>query len=281
MPFQSTRGPEGPRDTRTCLRTHAGRGFNPRAAPRGHATRAYRDAIRLECVSIHARPRGATRRRSPRGALALEVFQSTRGPEGPRDGIGQARRNAWDRFQSTRGPEGPRDRRRVDPGARIGVSIHARPRGATRHRSPRRSEPSRCFNPRAAPRGHATFCLCRGGWLGEVSIHARPRGATRRRTFDPEQPPILFQSTRGPEGPRDDAANVNRGAAMRFNPRAAPRGHATRAWCLGRYANRVSIHARPRGATRRNTSGGDNTAIGFQSTRGPEGPRDKPLSEET
>ena len=67
-------------------------------------------------------------------------FQSTRGPEGPRDPDIQRIFVAQAKFQSTRGPEGPRDVRRG----------RQWPCGSS-------------FNPRAAPRGHATGTM-RGSW---------------------------------------------------------------------------------------------------------------------
>jgi hypothetical protein len=63
--FQSTRGPEGPRDATPHVPAGPASGFNPRAAPRDRATRWHpASAARPAVVSIHARPRGTARRPS-------------------------------------------------------------------------------------------------------------------------------------------------------------------------------------------------------------------------
>ncbi len=113
--FQSTRGPEGPRDAERvrwercpAVSIHA----RPRrtARPRWHPLPAANEAVsiharprrtarlggrvlvgRAEEVSIHARPRRTARQRVGSQVFAKELFQSTRGPEGPRDSASSSR----------------------------------------------------------------------------------------------------------------------------------------------------------------------------------------------
>ncbi len=136
--------------------TSPSKSFNPRAAPKDRATASQTRGVEVHAVSIHARPRRTARRRHPRRSLACtcfnpraapkdratickrlptstQSFQSTRGPEGPRDSQHSLLCIIFSRFQSTRGPEGPRDWLR--PGAAPG---------------------GRSFNPRAAPKDRAT-----------------------------------------------------------------------------------------------------------------------------
>ena len=273
------------------------------------------------------------------------VFQSTRGPEGPRDPSESWRARPKTKFQSTRGPEGPRDPRGLLVLLPLDVSIHARPRGATRHdarrmplnhcwfQSTRGPEGPRdwavwpmrpllnCFNPRAAPRGHATRIANDPDAEARFQSTRGPEGPRDDTIASNGYASYEFQSTRGPEGPRDPAQGIGGRGAARFNPRAAPRGHATyevaRQLVLGLFQStrgpegprdgvhvergllqQVSIHARPRGATRprftatgtramsfnpRAAPRGHATVVAlamlghdkFQSTRGPEGPRDR------
>ena len=59
--------------------------FNPRASPKECATRDPATAALLKGVSIHAHPRGNARRGYGLELTCVELFQSTRIPEGMRD----------------------------------------------------------------------------------------------------------------------------------------------------------------------------------------------------
>ena len=201
--FQSTRGPEGPRDADATLAAAAPLSFNPRAAPRGHATRAVLIDYFATEVSIHARPRGATRPPASRMvASATASFNPRAAPRGHATLIFDCNTRQF-AFQSTRGPEGPRDGDPVHYFAKPLVSIHARPRGATRLVSAVLCMSRSAFQSTRGPEGPRDP-LCGADEHGQdVSIHARPRGATRRRCCGNCTYLQLFQSTRGPEGPRD------------------------------------------------------------------------------
>ena len=202
------------------------------------------------------------------------------------------------KFQSTRGPEGPRDA--MYPGVPLIalVSIHARARGTARLRVEISAKAVTVFQstrgpegPRdVGPREHALRLL--------VSIHARARGTARPSLPTSGTTPLTFQSTRGPEGPRDAFLIRSWPKLRSFNPRAGPRDRATwpvgldggwlsvsiharargtaRRLRTGRVASwgSVSIHARARGTARLRLPSGSAPNSTFQSTRGPEGPRD-------
>ncbi len=180
--FQSTRGPEGPRDA-CCRRGGRLLQVSIHARPRRTARRHTAFVVRgSDWVSIHARPRRTARRRMdalifalvsgvsiharPRRTARLArvrlictgvpQFQSTRGPEGPRDPEAPEGAPKPPAFQSTRGPEGPRD---SDP--------------------PSRQREGNSFNPRAAPKDRATCTQSCDTLDILVSIHARPRRTAR------------------------------------------------------------------------------------------------------
>ncbi len=158
MLFQSTRGPEGPRDMYFSPR-YGPCCFNPRAGPRDRATVELRGEVAvLHHVSIHARARGTAR---PVDQPPCGADQGCFNPRaGPRDRATPARQPECfpaPAFQSTRGPEGPRDEVEIRRAVSLMVSIHARARGTARHETtlyPR--VPRTSFNPRAGPRDRAT-----------------------------------------------------------------------------------------------------------------------------
>ena len=162
-------------------------------------------------------------------------------------------------------PRGATSRSDVDAACRH-ISIHAPPRGATscvllpQTRSPFQFTPLRegrlkvflsvplplHFNSRPSARGDlrcdfSPFELC------SISIHAPPRGATRRRIYG-ERRAVLFQFTPLREGRRWRGAPGI--ARENFNSRPSARGDAKGFIIVSPHIT-ISIHAPPRGATRR------------------------------
>ena len=86
-----------------------------------------------------------------------------------------------------------------------------------------------------------------------------------------------FQSTPGSEEPGDCSGPASRcGARFGFNPRPAPRSRATHVVAVVVRDQRVSIHARLRGAGRLGTPSASGNVESFQSTPGSEEPGDLP-----
>ncbi len=228
--FRSTR-PRGARPGRVRHQAVCG-GFDPRA-PAGRDGRQD-GSERGAAVSIHAPPRGATiGPKLPKPSTTVSIHAP---PRGATFGL-------------------PR------PALAPFVSIHAPPRGAT---------PARMHDVRthrvsihAPPRG-ATPDVSGAARSHRVSIHAPPRGATGHR-YEIRMDPA-FRSTR-PRGARRRFVGQRRGL-MSFDPRA-PAGRDG----LQLHENvggRLSIHAPPRGATRRHRH--RLAAKAFRSTR-PRGAR--------
>ena len=107
--FQSTPGPEGPGDASARGTSCRQSSFNPRPAPRGQATasgwtavtkvmfqstpgpegpgdRAEHMGLQVGQVSIHARPRGARQRFSPRATVNASSFNPRPAPRGQATG---------------------------------------------------------------------------------------------------------------------------------------------------------------------------------------------------
>ena len=138
------------------------------APPRG-ATRRYCTATKRKSISIHAPPRGATRH--PTGRAQRHLISIHAPPRG-------ATPAAWllpapIEFQFTPLREGRRACWLAADGANI--SIHAPPRGATV--TPTRSPSCLRISIHAPPRGATVDSLMRTS-VGSISIHAPPRGAT-------------------------------------------------------------------------------------------------------
>ena len=167
-----------------------------------------------DAISIHAPPRGATRGAYP--IRRLRLFQFTPLREGrPPEPLG---RNATKAFQFTPLREG-RHQRTGLPHFRRSISIHAPPRGATRHT-------------------HLHSCI------GYISIHAPPRGATQNGNKLLHRDEFQFTPLR--EGrPRLNAPRIIREL---ISIHAPPRG-ATIIWIQCFLSANISIHAPPRGAT--------------------------------
>ncbi len=225
--FQSTRGPEGPRDGGHHQSMAFLRGFNPRAAPKDRATQAIRRWSVALTVSIHARPRRTARPQRNLDGRPRELVSIHARPRRTARPAQNAAIVAEALFQSTRGPEGPRDRARRLDALATRVSIHARPRRTARRAHRPRDGGHGGVSIHARPRRTARPVILPGHAVaGQVSIHARPR-----RTARPSVPAVVPVSAC-------------------FNPRAAPKDRATR-------ARELALEIRR-----------------FQSTRGPEGPRD-------
>ena len=201
--------------------------FNPRPAPRSRATRDEGFCSLEDCVSIHARLRGAGRPSDHNNFGTGLQFQSTPGSEEPGDpaiiavgslvvvsiharlrgagrpNMGAMSLSAW-KFQSTPGSEEPGDRRgkmqrrwrhsfqstpgSEEPGDQGRASRYAA--AVLFQSTPGSEEPGDATRPR-----QCSSVL--------VSIHARLRGAGRRVRMKCQRP------------------------RCRFNPRPAPRSRAT------------------------------------------------------
>ncbi len=184
-------------------------------------------------------------------------FQSTRGPEGPRD---QWRERFWCIFLKVSIHARPRRTARPSLDASWPIRVRFNPRAAPKDRATKVAELLHCpmqfqstrgpegprdmksravrasfisFNPRAAPKDRATEQ--RGGVVNSrrVSIHARPRRTARRW-----------------------ARAGGRPTRYCFNPRAAPKDRATPGGGRGPGGRSVSIHARPRRTARPKTRRG-------------------------
>ena len=144
--FQFTPLREGRQERRERLPNR--KNFNSRPSARGDGNRV--TALTSYFISIHAPPRGATRRSA--FAESANVFQFTPLREGRRLGLSALACLPY-------------------------ISIHAPPRGATQPRN-RQARCSAHFNSRPSARGDR-FARQRGQAL-HISIHAPPRGATTR-----------------------------------------------------------------------------------------------------
>ena len=122
--------------------------FNSRPSARGDACAQI--PRRLRTISIHAPPRGATRHGGVQGAKS-EYFNSR--PSARGDGLAKVDHLVASQFQFTPLREGRRTCEGRPP-CRVPISIHAPPRGATKH-----------------IKNFFAYYL--------ISIHAPPRGATR------------------------------------------------------------------------------------------------------
>ena len=210
-------------------------------------------------ISIHAPPRGATwcssplciaeknfnSRPSARGDATSSTathggayFNSRPSARGDRDAERAHTRNQ--QFQFTPLREG---RRQLQTSRRSGaaISIHAPPRGATRHCN--RLRPAGHFNSRPSARGDRPPAG-RPASRGAISIHAPPRGATAGNGWK-----ILFDaiSIHAPPRGATSAAIAQRFATSYFNSRPSARGDTEIIRNLDMVC--ISIHAPPRGAT--------------------------------
>ena len=170
-------------------------------------------------------------------------------------GAGRRRRRLWRRllkeFQSTPGSEEPGDSRRVTF-APLGWGFNPRPapRSRATSRGPQGRWRSGRFNPRPAPRSRATRRRREHRIADGVSIHARLRGAGRRSSFFVPPDLSLFQSTPGSEEPGDPVEPKAKGeGAVSIHARLRGAGRPILALNWAR-AETVSIHARLRGAGR-------------------------------
>ena len=210
--------------------------FNSRPSARGDES----SEISAPCwdISIHAPPRGATRHTHLHSCIGYISIHAP--PRGATDCRGARRQLRY-------------------------ISIHAPPRGATWHHAFYRMFCGH-FNSRPSARGDGvlrdalTACL--------ISIHAPPRGATFLLSL------VRPSSTISIHAPPRGATRIACGAtaqAEHFNSRPSARGDSTRFLCFAhqfyfnsrpsargddnrRHASgqsRISIHAPPRGATRR------------------------------
>ena len=208
------------------------------APPRGATAEQVRHLAK-KLISIHAPPRGATPHISSQPP-PRRGFQFTPLREGRQMGIESSSASLYFNSRpSARGDLAQRGRKRQ----RV-ISIHAPPRGATQLGIP------------------TVPCI------RLISIHAPPRGATRgtyHRSF-----PALFQFTPLREGRRNQAkfprpAGIFQFTPLRegrrsnckvlrhfcdFNSRPSARGDEEISDKMGALWN-ISIHAPPRGATRR------------------------------
>ena len=212
------------------------RDFNSRPSARGDV--GIRQQRVTVGISIHAPPRGATGCRQ-RGRQSNGYFNSR---------------------PSARGDDVAADRR-----FRVEISIHAPPRGATGGVIMERGSYEFQFTPlREGRRAAGTI----GNGMILISIHAPPRGATARnsalsacipnfnsrpsargdaRCAGTAARPTIFQFTPLREG-RPAAAGDER-RRIQISIHAPPRG-ATRRWFAPpRNSPPISIHAPPRGAT--------------------------------
>ena len=275
--FQFTPLREG---RQTAPQPHSGRqtDFNSRPSARGDTDKQRRASAAT--ISIHAPPRGATRRK---GGDATRHAISIHAP--PRGATKQRRARAattthFNSRPSARGDISEQKERMVHH-----ISIHAPPRGATNPPPPRAAVPLFQFTPlregrrsvhglhkvhdnfnsrpsargdrlqhpskplfpisiHAPPRG-ATVQIGAGFLRGAISIHAPPRGATRvdchKNRF--KRTISIHAPPRGATSPRI------RGNGFRLiSIHAPPRGATCRFACCF-LAFCISIHAPPRGAT--------------------------------
>ena len=243
--------------------------FNSRPSARGDDSG---DAVQIyDLISIHAPPRGATGHEERIGGLR-DDFNSRPSARGdtlvekvkklPDISIHAPPRGATHclcflrpqySFQFTPLREGRPDcagTRRL----RKRISIHAPPRGATRFRGGTPQRPS-YFNSRPSARGDdagaAEPCFL------DISIHAPPRGATG--VYHMQNYNYKFQFT--PMLPTTTCGKY-------FNSRPSARGDHEASLMLA--DSFISIHAPPRGATRRERPSGhaDNDFNSRPSARG-------------
>ena len=165
--FQFTPLREG---RQTAPQPHSGRqtDFNSRPSARGDTDKQRRASAAT--ISIHAPPRGATRRK---GGDATRHAISIHAP--PRGATKQRRARAattthFNSRPSARGDISEQKERMVHH-----ISIHAPPRGATNPPPPRAAVPLFQFTPLREGRP-CRFACCFLAFC--ISIHAPPRGAT-------------------------------------------------------------------------------------------------------
>ena len=300
FPFQSTRDHEWPRDPCSGHWQRALRRFNPRATTNGRATPPPSLLRPRGRVSIHARPRMAARPGHLSTWRVVDLFQSTRDHEWPRDLRGKGNLTEDQGFNpraTTNGRATALHSRGIRPYAFQSTRDHEWPRDAWR--SARRLA-TRCFNPRATTNGRATRVdahhVLAAHEFQSTRDHEWPRDQdgpgqarmlyTFQSTRDHEWPRdtagvrpragwFSFQSTRDHEWPRDLPRHVLRGGDV-VSIHARPRMAARRRNQLGnRCCDVVSIHARPRMAARPSVATTSTGLFTFQSTRDHEWPRDR------
>ena len=121
------------------------------------------------------------------------------------------------------------------------ISIHAPPRGATRRSCPRTRKPTLFqFTPLREGRLYLYGRLWR---KHVISIHAPPRGATKRAVFHAWRD---FNSRPSARGDGTAVSLSNKSSSISIH--APPRG-ATIRLCACICISSISIHAPPRGAT--------------------------------
>ena len=168
-------------------------------------------------ISIHAPPRGATRRR----------------PTTTRE----------DEFQFTPLREGRRAMR-GDSGTSDDIAIHAPPRGATPTSS--RHKRRRHFNSRPSARGDGKPFRARPAL---ADFNSRPSARGDQKLLRILGIETEFQFTPLREGRRELATLARK--ILQISIHAPPRGATSSASCREDIPPEISIHAPPRGATRR------------------------------
>ena len=210
--------------------------FNSRPSARGDGGRL---ALRVVLISFQFTPLREGRPYSPIFASVVSNFNSRPSARGDTLGFPIFCRGLISIHAPPRGATHSPSRCR--PPRRI--SIHAPPRGATCSGSGRTT----CCNFNSRPSARGDFALV---WLRErhlISIHAPPRGATppNQRHFR-----AFCNFNSRPSARGDPQRQKMQSGCANFNSRPSARGDhdAHRRGLVGT----ISIHAPPRGATRRN-----------------------------
>ncbi len=204
-----------------------GRSISIHAPPRG-ATQIFAIPFADNAISIHAPPRGATGYSTAANTAGLFQFTPLREGRRRRRSALTSRKN----FNSR--PSARGDGNGECPEADECISIHAPPRGATRHHQPTstisyfnsrpsaRGDPQALifkrlrayFNSRPSARGDGfTF---NGRHCRRISIHAPPRGATGYHEIGGEG--ITFQFTPLREGRRSQQTRWHPACQFQFTP---------------------------------------------------------------
>ena len=139
-------------------------------------------------------------------------------------------------------PSARGDREFVHGAARVGISIHAPPRGATSQKNAKKGFTRFQFTPlREGRRAPVWYHIIRSN----ISIHAPPRGATGSSVVSYYQ--VKHFNSR--PSARGDVRNTGFQCRKYFNSRPSARGDGNPAEREGTHM--ISIHAPPRGATNR------------------------------
>ena len=138
-------------------------------------------------------------------------------------------------------PSARGDREFVHGAARVGISIHAPPRGATSQKNAKKGFTRFQFTPlREGRRAPVWYHIIRSN----ISIHAPPRGATRACWLAADGADISIHAP--PRGATAPGRPDVRGNRFQFTPLREGRPAL---WQGGHAPSPISIHAPPRGAT--------------------------------